>query len=83
MHRETLQEVLVEVEDDSADLQRPFAHHPPELDPGQLEVLVPDGLHLSVGVQAGLELQDGLELLVRVEVDLDDAVDVVQAVPVL
>ena len=36
-----------------------------------------------MGVQAGLELQDRLELLVRVEGDLDHAVDVVEAVPVL
>ncbi len=36
-----------------------------------------------MSVQAGLELQDGLELLVSVEGDLDHAVDVVEAVPVL
>jgi len=44
---------------------------------------LPYRFHLLVGVQAGLELQDRLELLVRVEGDLDHAVDVVEAVPVL
>ena len=62
VHWRTPQEVFVKVEHDRADLQGPLAHDPTELDARQFEVLVPDGLHLSVAVEAGVEFQHSLQL---------------------
>ena len=57
--------------------------HPPEHDPLQLQILAPYGLHLVVGVEAGLKLQVSDELDILVEGDVDDSVHVVEAGPVL
>ncbi len=80
VHGKPPEKAFVEVEDDGADLEGPLTHDPSELDARQFEVLVPDGLHLLVSVEARLELEDGLE---GVERDLDHAVNVVKAVPML
>ncbi len=80
VHGKPPEKAFVKVEHDGADLEGPLTHDPSELDARQLEVLVSDGLHLLVGVEARLELEDGLE---GVERDLDHAVYVVQAVPML
>ena len=49
----------------------------------QLEIFTSDRLHLMVGVEARLELQVGDQLGVLVVADVEDAVHVVEAGPLL